>query len=1327
MTLRVVHRPTRTTHPAPEQEPREVEAPPTLPDGKSQGNPLMTVLPLVGMMASLSIMMVMRNPAFMALGAVMLCVALLGAALMLFSRRGQVGRQRRNQRELYLQYLEELRETLNEWEHETRAHARLIDPPPEALYDVLRDPRRLWERRRRHADFLKVRVGTGMARGHRLNLAEQGTALTPTDPFMQSEAEAVIRRFETIPDMPFTLPLDMTGNVSVVGEREDVMSLVRAMIAQFGVFHAPEDAGIAVSYPEENADDWPWLLWFPQVLDPQRREAGVAARMIAPTPRELGILLSDELRSRSDFASEVRRGMGRREAYQTLRRLLVIHDTHGEVATELVRPDHTVDPAALGVTVLHLVSRQIDEPGDVNIRVTVKGGEVVVEDLRPTDPVVTSGTLDDVSPATLTGLARMLAPLRLSPESVEETAQEGGRVDFPAMMGVRDPGNMDVQRLWAPRSERAFLRVPIGVDEMGQPLVLDLKESAQLGMGPHGLCVGATGSGKSEMLRTLVLALAASHPPERVSMVLVDYKGGATFAPFEDMPHVAGMITNLEDDAALIERVHASLSGEVQRRQQMLRDAGNVPSIGDYAHKREQDPNLPPMPHLLVIIDEFGELLTARPDFIELFLSIGRIGRSIGVHLLLSSQRIEGGKLRGLDTYLSYRLGLRTFSEEESRTVLNTPDAFHLPSLPGFGYLKVDTTVYQRFKAGYVSGAYRGPVVEEEDDEGRTPSPRPYTAYNPPPEEEAERNEPDEGSGMPSRTTGPTLLDVLVNQLGRHGEPTRSVWLPPLPSATTLDEVAGAPEETERGLRLPGERPALHVPIGLLDDATRQWQGEWLLDLTASGGHVAVIGGPQSGKTTLLRTLVLSLSLTHTPEQVSVYCLDLLGGGLQSLSGLPHVGGVAVRTDVERVRRTIEEVRGMLEHREEVFRERGIDSVEQLRRRHARGEVPELASADVVLCVDGYGSLRKDFEEVEAVVNELLQRGGGYGIHIVGAMLRWNDVRMAAQSNFGQRVELHLNTPGDSSIARKLAETIKEDASGRALTSSKLFAQTCLPRFDGVPSTENLGEVTEHAVRAVDRAWKGPRAPEVRILPHLLSVRALPDREEAPATVPIGLDERALRPVQLDLFERDQNLLVLGDGESGKSNLLRMISEGFAERYSPKEVVFAIMDPRRSLRDLVPKDYVGGYATTPRVCNGLATGVAKELEARIPQDGGAEDLEPGSFSGPRVIVIADDYDVLTTAGQKPLAPFVPYVSNGRDIGLHFVIARRVAGANRGMYDPLLQSMREVGSSTLLMSGDRGEGQIFPRVYATPLPPGRGRWMPRGGAPRLIQTAIRDQA
>lgn len=200
-------------------------------------------------------------------------------------------------------------------------------------------------------------------------------------------------------------------------------------------------------------------------------------------------------------------------------------------------------------------------------------------------------------------------------------------------------------------------------------------------------------------------------------------------------------------------------------------------------------PGLEPLPHLFVVIDEFGELLTAKPDFIDLFLSIGRIGRSIGVHLLLSSQRIEGGNLKGLDTYLSYRLGLRTFSADESRTVLDTTDAFHLPPLPGFGYLKVDTSHYDRFKASYVSGAYRGPV-QRADEEDTGPLALPYDTFNTlSTEEDADAQEP----AVRRREMGPTELGVVVEQLANAAGAVRRIWLPPLPDAIALDAVHAAP------------------------------------------------------------------------------------------------------------------------------------------------------------------------------------------------------------------------------------------------------------------------------------------------------------------------------------------------------------------------------------------------------------------------------------------------------------------------------------------------------------------------------------------------------
>ncbi|MFD3412324.1 type VII secretion protein EccCa [Streptomyces cyaneofuscatus] len=1323
MSTRLIHRPARTTRPPATPAPRTIEAPPNLPEGKA-GNIAMSLLPVAGVMSSVVMMTVVRNSQFAALGAIILVVTVIGSVALLFSQRGKAQRTRRTQREAYLAYVEDLREELSAEERERRERADVLNPPPYALYDIVRDPARLWERRRVDDDFLRVRVGTGEMPVRDLQIAEPGSSvLTPPDLFMLNEASALVKRFRNGTELPLTVPLDRIGNVSVIGPREDCLRVARALLVQTAALHAPDDVAIALAAPGDRMADWEWAKWLPHLLDTEQFDGPVAARRIAPSAPQLARQLGPELRRRASYAAEVRRGLAGRDALSMNSRLLVVTDGHGEDAVDLPRPDDAVGLSEMGVTVLHLLEQRVQEPGQVSVRITVDGTDVAIEDLRAPEPLEAHGTVDEAGIPFAEGLARMLAPLRLSAESLAD-APLSGPVEFAAMLGIDDVARLDLDRLWAPRGERAFLRVPIGISDSHEPVLLDLKESSELGMGPHGLCVGATGSGKSELLRTLVLALVATHPPEDLALVLVDYKGGATFAPFAELPHVAGVITNLENQAGLVERVHSSLAGEVKRRQQALKDAGNVADIGDYAALRaEKRPDLDPLPHLFVVIDEFGELLTAKPDFIDLFLSIGRIGRSIGVHLLLSSQRIEGGKLKGLDTYLSYRLGLRTFSADESRTVLDTTDAFHLPPLPGFGYLKVDTSHYARFKAGYVSGAYRGPV-RRADEEETGPLALPYEAFNTlaGPDEGPQTAEP----ASRRRETGPTELGVMVDQLTGTAPPVRSIWLPPLPTATALDTVAGPLDIGPRGMRLAGAGPSgrpLRVPVGLLDDPARQWQGQWFLDLTVAGGHAAVIGGPQSGKTTLLRSLVLSLALTHTPREVGVYGLDLVGGGLQALSGLPHVGGVAGRADRERAARTVEEVRTMLALREDLFREHGIDSVEQLRTLHAAGRLPELASAEILLVIDGFGALRDDFDELDDAIADILKRGGGYGIHVVAAMLRWNDVRIATQSNFGTRVELRLNDPSESSIDRKLAETLSPDEPGRVLTDGKLFAQVALPRTDGVADTADLGAVLERTARSVRATWSGEVAQPVRVLPHILEPHSLPGPAAEPTRVPIGLDQSALAPVLLDLFQHDQHLLVLGDSECGKTNLLRTVAHGLIDRYGEDELVFAVMDPRRSLRGAVPEEFNGGYAYNPKLCMGLSMGIATELEKRLPDENARlEDLEPGNWGkGPRIVVLVDDYDVLTTAGQSPLAAFLPYIPSAVDIGLHFVLTRRVAGASRGMYEPLVQGLRESGASALLMAGDRSEGQLFPGVYASQQAPGRGVFIRRGQPNRLIQT------
>ncbi|MFE5961430.1 type VII secretion protein EccCa [Streptomyces rubiginosohelvolus] len=1325
MSTRLIHRPARTTRPPATPAPRTIEAPPNLPEGKA-GNIAMSLLPVAGVMSSVVMMTVVRNSQFAALGAIILVVTVIGSVALLFSQRGKAQRTRRTQREAYLAYVEDLREELSGEERERRERADVLNPPPYALYDIVRDPARLWERRRVDDDFLRVRVGTGEMPVRDLQIAEPGsTVLTPPDLFMLNEASALVNRFRNGTELPLTVPLDRIGNVSVIGPREDCLRVARALLVQTAALHAPDDVAIALAAPGDRMADWEWAKWLPHLLDTEQFDGPVAARRIAPSAPQLARQIGAELRRRASYAAEVRRGLAGRDALSMNSRLLVVTDGHGEDAVDLPRPDDAVGLREMGVTVLHLLEQRVQEPGHVSVRITVDGTDVTIQDLRTPEPVEAHGTVDEAGIPFAEGLARMLAPLRLSAESLGD-APLSGPVEFAAMLGIDDVARLDLDRLWAPRGERAFLRVPIGISDSHEPVLLDLKESSELGMGPHGLCVGATGSGKSELLRTLVLALVATHPPEDLALVLVDYKGGATFAPFAELPHVAGVITNLENQAGLVERVHSSLAGEVKRRQQALKDAGNVADIGDYAALRaEKRPDLDPLPHLFVVIDEFGELLTAKPDFIDLFLSIGRIGRSIGVHLLLSSQRIEGGKLKGLDTYLSYRLGLRTFSADESRTVLETTDAFHLPPLPGFGYLKVDTSHYTRFKAGYVSGGYRGPV-RRHDKEETGPLALPYEAFNTLAGPDEARQSPEPASRR--RETGPTELGIMVDQLTGSAAAVRSIWLPPLPTATALDTVAGPLDIGPNGMRLAGagtegHRTPLRVPVGLLDDPARQWQGQWFLDLTVAGGHAAVIGGPQSGKTTLLRTLVLSLALTHTPREVGVYGLDLVGGGLQALSGLPHVGGIAGRADRERAARTVEEVRTMLALREDLFREHGIDSVDQLRTLHAAGRLPELASAEILLVIDGFGALRDDFDELDDAIADILKRGGGYGIHVVAGMLRWNDVRIAIQSNFGTRVELRLNDPGESGIDRKLAETLAPDEPGRVLTDGKLFAHVALPRTDGGEDTSDLGAVLERTARTVRATWNGEVAQPVRVLPQILEPHSLPGPAAEPTRVPIGLDQSALAPVLLDLFRHDQHLLVLGDSECGKTNLLRTVAHGLVDRYGEDDLVFAVMDPRRSLRGVVPEEFNGGYAYNSKLCAGLSAAITTELEKRLPDENARlEDLEPGNWGkGPRIVVLVDDYDVLTTAGQSPLSPFLPYIPSAVDIGLHFVLTRRVAGASRGMYEPLVQGLRESGASALLMAGDRSEGQLFPGVYASQQAPGRGVFIRRGQPNHLIQT------
>ena len=1306
-----------------------IQMPPEKAEPASIGNVLMMVVPMLGS-TGVMVFMAMQNPdntRSMLMGGGML-VAMLGmVGFNMYRQFSQYRTRVKTQRREYLSYLTETRESVRKVAKKQRAYYNWVYPSPDALVTLAANGSRLWSREGNTYDLLTFRYGSGTQPLGLIFERPPIDPMTEMDVVCLSAMDRFIGVHDHTDNVGKFLYLGDFSHIEVVGDGESAYDEIRAIMMHLACFIDPSKLKIAVLCSADRLGDWEWVKWMPQARSSIVRDAVGPGRMISTDPRELAEMIGPDVAMRGAY----RPG----DDMPEWPHLLLVLD-----GAEF--PPNSPFGSAVGVRGVTIMSRAREwtpMKSHTALRLVIhpnpdhKGADVV--DVVTMDSLPEQAFADRLTAVQAEAVARRMTPFATQ-QNLEEAETPVGRsdearqMDLMELVGIGDIRDFDPERQWRRREGRERLAAPFAVTPEGRPVVLDIKESAQQGMGPHGLLIGATGSGKSEVLRTLVLALALTHSPEQLNLVLVDFKGGATFAGMSDLPHVSAMISNLESELSLVDRMQDALQGEMVRRQEVLRQAGNYANVSDYeADRLAGKHEFPPLPALFIVLDEFTEMLMAKPEFGEVFIMIGRLGRSLSVHLLLASQKMDLGKARGLESHLSYRIALKTFTENDSREVLGIPDAAKLPPLPGSGFLKAGGDGLVRFRASYVAApppARTLASISEGSTAGAPTAPIEILPFTVAPvitredlgeEEEVDQNQEVVLAGD-EVWADMSEMDIAVAKMKGKGYPAHQVWLPPLEVpdtfATLMPDLRPDPELgfVSRAWR---ESGTLRVPLGTVDLPLEQRRETLVLDLSGAGGNFALVGGPQTGKSTALRTIVQSLSLTYTPQEVQFYVMDFGGGTFAGFAGAPHVAGIATR-DTEEVRtRMIAEIAAIMDDRERYFRAHGIDSMDTYRRGRLEGRYDD-GYGDVFLVIDGWGALRSEFDGLDRTVTTMMSRGLSLGVHLIVSAARWMDIRSEAQDIFGSRLELHTANPKESIVNREGAARIPKGRPGRGIDMVGHEMMIGLPRADDDPDPSTVSQGVARTVAKIRESLVHGEGPKLRLLPENVTVPEILAQVPDPQVLPrgggdmiLGVEESRLGPLLFNT-RSESHLYLFGDGKTGKTTFLRSIISEVMRLYTPGEAKILTIDMRRTLMGAVPEDYQLRYLTNHAEAMKQMRDLAGFLRTRLPgSDVTPEQIRDRSWwSGPEVWILVDDYDLVATTSGNPLMELIDLLPQAADIGLHVIITRRMGGASRAAYEKVLQMMNDLAVTGILLSGNPSEGAIINGVKPKRAVPGRAQ-------------------
>ncbi|MEV5889873.1 FtsK/SpoIIIE domain-containing protein [Nonomuraea fuscirosea] len=1222
------------------------------------------------------------------------------------------------------------KKAVKEWQEQVEAfdaaveRARVADEatrradapdPAQVLLTATGPRRRLWERRIHDADALRLRVGLADLPADLQLSEEQGGPIDP--PICRS--------------VPVALPMRRLGVAGVTGPRSAATSLASWLIAQAATLHSPRDLAIVVVSAHPDAERrWGWLRWLPHCAPRAGEECVVlvgadpesAARRVA----ELAALIDERQNTAIPELGKIPTGwddLGGPEkptfsSYDVRPYdVLVVLDGAQVLRGLPSMPQVLRQGPRSGVYTLAIDDDQRLLPEECQT-VAACGADGLVR-LRGGGLDVIGPLLADlVSVTWCDRLARALAPIR----DVSRDDPGGNLPDAARLldlMGMPVPSGKELAAQWQKHGSTEAL---IGIGPDG-PFTVDLKLD-----GPHGLIAGTTGAGKSELLQTLICSLAVANRPDQLTFVLIDYKGGAAFKECVRLPHTVGMVSDL--DGHLTQRALDSLAAELRRRERLLLSAG-AKDIDDY--------DGPGMPRLVLIIDEFAALVAELPDFVTGLVDIARRGRSLGIHLILATQRPAGVVTADIQANTSLRIALRVTEPAESADVIDTPDAAHISkNTPGRCYVRSGVGAAVAVQTARVGGRSPAPPAGPGD-------PRPvggsvrvldveWRALGkplPPPPRPVEEE---------STTTDLTLVaDALIEAASLAGVPAQpSPWLDPLPTHLVLDLPANVPAD------LPHDQPAdwtaglgsgwaagqsagrlgggevAPIPFGSTDRPWAQDRQRLALDV-AHGGHLLIAGAARSGRSTALRTIAGSIARHASPEDVHLHAVDCGSGALLPLVAMPHCGAVVTRDQLDRVERLLTRLRVEVGRRQQLLAEAGHASLAEYRQ--AGHRLPWLVFMldrweGFVAAFEGY-----DYGRLIEALLQLLREGPAVGFRAVVSADR-SGLLGQVSTVFDDRLLLRLSdnadyglagfplkglpsvmpagralSMGEHGIVEHQIALLAADPSGPAQVAalqSLARAATDLPRGTEGPA---------HAMVPGRSAWRWGGEPPLRVDALPMRITAAQALALEPGFSPpsplwalLGAGGDALAPLGIDLMAQGPAAVIAGPSRSGRSSVLMTAARRLISQGTP---VVAVAPRRSPLRDLE-----GALA----VLNGEATDL---LEILADQR--------------HYVVLVDDAELVNADG--PLGTALEEVlRTGRD-GDHGLLVAGTTGDLAVAYRGFVAEARKARTGVLLAVQGQTDGDLFnirlPRG-TTGGPAGRGFLVTTGNL-TPIQAALPDTA